>query len=88
LPLVVWAGFDAGLRDLTAVIGWAALGLRFADLLAGLGAALGDVGVDLTRKGLALGEGCSAINEEGAVDWHPINPRTSVTSRLNIIAPY
>jgi hypothetical protein len=35
LPLVVWAGFDAGLRDLAAVVGWAALGLRFADLLAG-----------------------------------------------------
>jgi hypothetical protein len=35
LPLVVWAGFDAGLRDLAGVVDWAALGLRFADLLAG-----------------------------------------------------
>jgi hypothetical protein len=35
LPLVVWAGFDAGLRDLTTEVGWAALGLRVGDLLAG-----------------------------------------------------
>jgi hypothetical protein len=41
----------------------------------------------LTRERLALGEGCSAVNEEGAVDWHPINPRTSIASRLNIITP-
>jgi hypothetical protein len=87
LPLVVWAGFDAGLRDLTAVVGWAALDLRFADLLAGLRTALGDAWVRLARNGLALGEGCSTVNEEGAIDWQPISPRTSITSRVNITAP-
>ena len=40
LPLVVWAGFGAALRDLTAVVGLAAEGLRFADLLAGWGRGL------------------------------------------------
>jgi hypothetical protein len=86
LPLVVWAGFDAGLRDLAAEVGWATLGLRVGDLLAGAWATL-DVGVRLARKGLALGDGCSTVNEEGTVDWLPISPRTSITSRLNIIAP-
>ena len=87
LPLVVWAGFDAGLRDLAAVVDWTVLGLRFADLLAGLRTALGDAWVVLARERLALGEGCSTVNEEGAVDWHPIRPRTSITSRLNILTP-
>jgi hypothetical protein len=50
-----------------------------------LGAAWGDAWERLARNGLALGEGCSTVNEEGAVDRHPIRPRTSVTSRLNII---
>jgi hypothetical protein len=90
LPLVVWAGFGAALRDLTAVVGLAAEGLRFADLLAGWRGLLtncGDAWVRLARNGLALGEGCSTVNEEGAVDWHPIRPRTSITSRLNILTP-
>ena len=52
----------------------------------GVGASL-DAWVDLARNGLALGEGCSTVNEEGAVDWHPIRPRTSITSRLNILTP-
>jgi hypothetical protein len=90
LPLVVWAGFNAGLRDLAAVVGLATEGLRFADLLAGwrgLRTGCGDAWVRLARNGLALGEGCSTVNEEGAVDWHPIRPRTSITSRLNILTP-
>ena len=88
LPGVVWAGFCAALRDLTTEVGWATLGLRFGFNLAGwrgLRAAGGDSWVRLARNGLALGEGCSTVNEEGAVDWLPISPRTSITSRLNII---
>ena len=87
LPLVVWAGFGAALRDLTAVVGLAAEGLRLAFGLTGWRATCGDAGVVLTRERLALGDGCSAVNEEGAVDGHPIRPRTSITSRLNIITP-
>jgi hypothetical protein len=86
LPLVVWASFDSGLGDLTAEVRWTAEGLRVGDLIAGAWATL-DVWERLARNGLALGEGCSTINEEGAVDWHPIRPRTSVTIRLNIINP-
>jgi hypothetical protein len=72
---------------LATAVGWAALGLRFGFNLAGLGAAWGDTWVDLARERLALGEGCSTVNVEGAVDGLPINPRTSITSRLNITAP-
>jgi hypothetical protein len=64
---------------------WTAEDLGLGDFLAGLRTAGRDTGVDLTRKGLALGEGCSARNKEGAIDRLPINPRTSITSRLNII---
>ncbi len=35
LPLVVWAGFGAALRDLTTVVDWATERLRVADLDAG-----------------------------------------------------
>jgi hypothetical protein len=87
LPGVVWAGFGAALRDLTAEVDGAALDLRLGFNLAGAWAPF-NVGVDLARERLALGEGCSAVNEEGTVDWLVINPRTSITSRLNIIAPY
>jgi hypothetical protein len=86
LPLVVWAGFDAGLGDLPALVWGTVKTLRVGDLLAGAGASL-DTRIDLARGGLALGEGCSAVNKEGAVDWHPIRPRTSITSRLNIFTP-
>jgi hypothetical protein len=87
LPDVVRAGFGSAFRDLTCVVDWAALDLRLGFDLTGAWASF-NVGVDLARKGLALGEGCSAVNEEGAIDGLPINPRTSITSRLNIIAPY
>ena len=86
LPGVVWAGFGSTLDDLACEVGWATLGLRLVFNLAGAWTSC-DVGVDLARKRLALGEGCSACDEEGAVDWHPIRPRTSVTIRLNITAP-
>jgi hypothetical protein len=86
LPGVVWASFGSALRDLPTKVGWATLDLRLVFNLTGAWAS-GDVGVDLARKRLALGEGCSTVNEEGAVDRHPIRPRTSVTSRLNITAP-
>jgi hypothetical protein len=36
LPRVVWAGFGSALRDLTTVVGWATLGLRFGLGCAGL----------------------------------------------------
>jgi hypothetical protein len=87
LPRVVWAGFGAAFRDLTGVVDWATFDLRLVFDLAGAWAS-GDAWVDLTRERLALGKGCSTVNKEGTVDWHPIRPRTSVTSRLNIIAPY
>jgi hypothetical protein len=87
LPVVVWAGFGAALRDLTAEVGWATLDLRLVFNLAGAWAS-SDVGVDLARERLTLGEACISCDKEGAVDWHPIRPRTSITSRLNIIAPY
>jgi hypothetical protein len=85
LPLIGLATFGVCLRDATALVFWAAEDLGLSDFLAGLRAGWRDTGVDLTRKGLALGEGCSAVNEEGAVYGHPISPRTSITSRLNII---
>ena len=84
LPRVVWAGFGAAFRDLTTEVGWATLDLGLVFNLAGAWAS-SDVGVDLARERLALGEGCTSCDKEGAVDWHPIRPRTSVTSRLNII---
>jgi hypothetical protein len=87
LPGVVWAGFGAAFRDLTGVVDWATFDLRLVFNLAGLRAAWGDAWVDLARERLTLGEGCSTVNEEGAVDWHPIRPRTSITTRLNIITP-
>jgi hypothetical protein len=49
---------------------WAREDLRLSFLLAGLRTAWGDAWVDLARKRLALGEGCSTVNEEGAVDGH------------------
>jgi hypothetical protein len=73
------------LRDCAVVPAWAGEDLRLGFLLAGLRAAWGDAWVVLARERLALGEGCSTVNEEGAVDWHPIRPRTSIASRLNII---
>jgi hypothetical protein len=69
---------------LACVVDWATFDLGLVFNLAGAGAS-GDVGVDLARERLALGEGCPAVNKEGAVDGHPISPRTSITSRLNII---
>jgi hypothetical protein len=87
LPGVVWAGFGAALRDLAAVVDWAALDLRLGFNLAGAWT-FWHAWVDLARERLALGEGCSTVNEEGAVDWLVINPRTSITSRLNITVPY
>ena len=86
LPSVVWAGFGAALGDLTAEVGGTALGLRLTFNLAGAWAS-GNVGVDLARERLALGEGCTSCDKEGTVDWHPIRPRTSIASRLNITAP-
>jgi hypothetical protein len=87
LPGVVWAGFGSTLDDLACEVGWATLGLRLVFNLAGLRATWGDAWVDLTRERLALGEACSAVNEEGAVDRHPIRPRTSITTCLNILTP-
>ena len=86
LPLVVRAGFDSALDDLTALVWGTGEALRVRDDLTGAWTLL-DVWVDLTRKGLALGEGCSTANKERSVDWHPISPRTSVTIRLNITYP-
>jgi hypothetical protein len=63
LPLVVWAGFDSCLDDLTALVWGAAKALRVRDDLTGAWA-FWEIWVDLTRCGLALGEGCSAINKE------------------------
>jgi hypothetical protein len=85
--------FFPGLRAAEVDGAASCFGLRLigaGDDLRGRGcawAAWGDAWVDLARERLALGEGCSAVNEEGAVDWHPIRPRTSITIRLNIIAP-
>jgi hypothetical protein len=59
--------------------------LGLGDFLAGLRTAGRDPWVDLAGNGLALGKGCSTVNEEGAVNRRPINPLTSVASRLNII---
>jgi hypothetical protein len=87
LPGVVWAGFGAAFRDATTVVGWTALDLRLVFDLADWRAAGGDARIRLARNGLTLGEGCSTCNIEGAVDWLPISPRTSITSRLNITAP-
>jgi hypothetical protein len=86
LPVVVWAGFCTAFCDSAVESTWAAFDLRLGFDLAGAWASW-HVGVDLARERLALGDGCSTVNEEGAVDWHPIRPRTSVTSRLNITAP-
>ena len=88
LPRVVWAGFGSALCDATRVVGWAteALGLVFN--LAGwrgLRTAWGDAWVRLTRNGLALRNGCASVNEERPVNRLAIRPRTSITSRLNII---
>jgi hypothetical protein len=86
LPGVVWAGFGAAFRNLTAEVGWAAFDLRLVFNLAEAWAS-SDVGVDLARERLALGDGCSAVDKEGAVDWLPIRPRTSVATSLNITDP-
>jgi len=86
LPGVVWAGFGAAFRDLTGVVDWATFDLRLVFDLAGAWTSW-HVWVDLARERLALGEGCTSCDVQGAVDWHPIRPRTSVTSRLNITAP-
>ena len=83
LPLVVRAGFDSALDDLTALVWGTGEGLRVRDDLTGAWTLL-DVWVDLTRKGLALGEGCASANKERSVDRHPTHPRTSVTIRKNI----
>ena len=63
LPLVVGAGFDSALDDLTALVWGAGEGLRVRDDLTGTWA-FGEIRVDLARCGLALGEGCSAIDKE------------------------
>ena len=83
LPLVVRAGFDSALDDLTALVWGTGEALRVRDDLTGAWTLL-DVWVDLTRKGLALGKGCCSANKERSVDWHPTHPRTSVTIRKNI----
>jgi hypothetical protein len=84
-PDFAGAAFGVCLRDTAALVCGAAETLDLGFWLAGLRTAGRDTGVDLARKGLALGEGCSTVNEEGAVYGHPISPRTSITSRLNII---
>jgi hypothetical protein len=84
-PDFAGAAFGVCLRDTAALVCGAADALDLGFWLAGLRTAWRDTGVDLTRKGLALGEGCSARDKEGAIDRLPINPRTSITSRLNII---
>ena len=88
-PLVVWAGFCAGLRDAAALVDRAGERLGFTDLLAGLDcswAAL-DVRPDLARKGLALldtkGTACSDAGE----DWKPIRRLSVVTIRPSITCP-
>ena len=86
LPLVVRAGFNSALDDLATLVWGAGEGLRVRDDLTGAWTLL-DVWVDLTRKGLALCEGCSTVNKERSVDWQPTHPRTSVTSRISIIYP-
>jgi hypothetical protein len=63
LPLVVGAGFDSALDDLAALVWGAGEALRVRDDLTGTWTAL-DVWVDLTRKGLALANGCSTVNKE------------------------
>jgi len=63
LPLVVWAGFGAALRDLTAEVDGAALDLGLVFNLAGLRTAWGDAWVDLARERLALGEGCTSADK-------------------------
>jgi hypothetical protein len=63
LPLVVGASFDSALGDLTALVWGATDTLRVRDDLTSTWATL-DVWVRLTRKGLALGKGCSTVNKE------------------------
>jgi hypothetical protein len=63
LPLVVGASFDSALDDLATLVWGAGDGLRVRDDLTGAWTFL-DVWVDLARKGLALGEGCSTVNKE------------------------
>jgi hypothetical protein len=59
LPRVVWAGFGAAFRDLACEVGWATFDLGLVFNLAGAWAS-SDVGVDLARERLALGEGCTS----------------------------
>ena len=59
LPGVIWTGFGPALRDLACEVGWATLDLGLVFNLAGAWAS-SDVGVDLARERLALGEGCTS----------------------------
>jgi hypothetical protein len=63
LPLVVGAGFDSALDDLTALVWGAGEGLRVRDDLTGTWT-FGEIRVDLARKGLALSNCCSTVNKE------------------------
>ena len=89
LPLVVWAGFDAGLRDLAAEVDGAALGLRVGDLLAGRGWRLvaaeaeGALPVRIVRSWGACPAGC--VDVAPCIAW--IIRAIARCISLNITAP-
>ncbi len=68
LPLVVWAGFDAGLRDGAALVDWAAEGLRLGFWATGADLALWDAWPDLTRGCLAGLETVVSAGTDAGID--------------------
>ena len=89
LPLVVWAGFDAGLCDTTALVDRAGERLGFADLLAGLDCSWTalDVRPDLAGERLTLLDAETSACSDAGEDWKPIRRLSVVTIRPSITCP-